>query len=175
MTDMTVYAGGGFGDAGLDRASPSLRARIAAADAEYEREALVEERAAQALRAIDEEARIRLSIRMAQDRGEVVSVRQAYADGGVGRTPREVIEYMSAAADVDDQRLEAQRRAAVAKLNLEWYGQHSVDTSAPTQAEQSDEVTMRAKATAYRAKQEAERKATARAVRAARMDREGRS
>jgi hypothetical protein len=74
------------------------------------------------------------SVRMAQDRGELVSVHQALRDGGVGRTPQQVVEWMSAQADLQDMREAAQRRKQLNAFEQSMYG----DTTAPTPAQIAD-------------------------------------
>jgi hypothetical protein len=103
MDGDTVRAGGGFRDP-LPDASPRLRAQIQATDAAYAKQAALEEQ--QAAFRLDEarQQAIVTSIRMAEDRGEVVDMRQALRDGGVGRTKAEAVEYFSACADLDDAR-----------------------------------------------------------------------
>ena len=100
----TVFVRGGFGSDYEGEAADSLRARIATADAEYDRQAARERHERDEQAAALREANVVASIRAAQERGELVDVRAAYRDGGVGRTPREAIEYASAMGDVEDMR-----------------------------------------------------------------------
>jgi hypothetical protein len=125
------YEGGGWGNSMLDRMSPATRARVMQADAEYERERAVEER--EAKQRVDElrAQAFRASVQEALDRGELVDMRQAMRDGGVGRTPREAIEYASAQMDMED----ARRAAEVRKAFNEFQGEYYADTSAPTPVE----------------------------------------
>lgn len=123
-----IYMGGGFGGESLERlgASESLRHRIAVADAEYQRQAARDEREMRQLRENAENDRIQLSIRMAQERGEVVDVQKAYRQGGVGRTHQEIIAHASAVQDYEDVRQRAEmERQGVATQDV------SIDTSAP--------------------------------------------
>lgn len=114
----SVYVQGGF-DTDYEGMSDSLRARIAAADYEHERQAQREEAARRARGEQAERDSIALSIRMAQDRGEVVSIRGAYRDGGVGRTPGEAISYASAVADLEDAKQTARWRQALRKAGID--------------------------------------------------------
>lgn len=111
----------GFG-VELPFASESLRARVAQADAAYERESQLEEhRRAQAADEARESA-IQASIVQARARGEVFDLREAMVHGR-GRTPAEAVEYMSAAADLDDARQAAAQRKAFAEFaGHEFYG-----------------------------------------------------
>jgi hypothetical protein len=143
----TIRYGGGWGST-YPNMSPGLQMRIAQADAEYERDGARQERARAELAAIDEEARVRASIEQAIARGEAVDVRRAYRDGGIGRTPREAIEYASAVADVDDMKMEAIRAKAERDFNAAYYGDAAADTSAPIPVDAETQ----ARADAFRAK-----------------------
>jgi hypothetical protein len=104
------YKGGGFGNSLLDGMSPSTRAQVMQADAEHERQAAAAERKAAVRREHLREQAFRASVQAALDRGELVDMRQAMRDGGVGRTPREAIEFASAQMDLEDARQEAEQR-----------------------------------------------------------------
>jgi hypothetical protein len=86
-----------------------LRARLATADAEYEREG---ERAARALRAKAEAAHEQAVLRAAQEIAAAEGVPLRDALRNVGHTPGEFVALRSAIADVEDARLGAQRAAA---------------------------------------------------------------
>lgn len=165
-----VYLGGGFGT-GLDRMSPGLAARVAAADADYDRQSARQERDAQALRAMVEEDRIALSIRMAQDRGEAVDVLQAIRAGGIGRTRVEAITQASAQADAEDARQVAAERAAFRRWQAQQSASTSADLSAPTATEVAEFGQIKARAETYRAKRREEGRLLTRGRRLARMDR----
>lgn len=171
--EQTVMAGGGWGT-NYTRMSPAVQARIAAADREYEAEG---RRQAQERTAAAEAAQNRAmlaSIAAAQDRGEVVDMREAFRNGGVGRTVREAIEYYSAVADVQDMRLAAQARKVQERLNEEWYGEVSADTSAPHPAEVAATEAMIARVTEARKRKREIGKIAAAAVRLDQMKREPR-
>jgi hypothetical protein len=144
----TISYGGGWGTS-YEQMSPSLRARCAVADAAYARQAAAEERARAEIAAVDEETRIRASIEMAIDRGEIFDVRQAYRDGGVGRTRAETVAWASAQSDWQDAR-EARLTAKQVEnlVNESLYG----DTSAPSPAEVAEQEQTAARAEQYRAR-----------------------
>jgi hypothetical protein len=117
------YKGGGFGNSLLDGMSPATRAQVMQADAEYERAAAAAEREAAARRDRLREQGFRASVQAAWDRGELVDMRQAMRDGGVGRTVQEVIEHASVMMDVEDARQEAEQRRVFEKWRAErFYG-----------------------------------------------------
>jgi hypothetical protein len=117
------YEGGGFGNSLLDGMSPSTRAQVMQADAEYDRQAAAAEREAAVRRDRLREQAFRASVQAAWDRGELVDMRQAMRDGGVGRTPQEAIEYASAQMDFQDARQEAEQRRVFEKWRAEqFYG-----------------------------------------------------
>jgi hypothetical protein len=127
------YEGGGFGNSLLDGMSPSTRAQVMQADAEYGRQVAAAEREAAVRREHLREQAFRASVRAAWDRGELVDMRQAMRDGGVGRTPQEAIEYASAQMDLADARQEAEQRRAFEKWRAgQFYG--DVPTPAETVA-----------------------------------------
>jgi hypothetical protein len=167
----TITYGGGWGSS-YPNMSPGLQMRIAAADAQYEREGAAQAQARRERAAVDEEARVRASIEQAIERGEAVDVRRAYADGGVGHEPREFIEYASAVQDVEDARRAAEAAVAFRKYGEQFYGDVSADVSAPTPAEVAEREEMQARAEKYRAKRDARGTAISDARNAARMDRE---
>lgn len=136
MTD-TIRMGGGWGTA-INRMSPVTRARVEAADREYERQALEERRQRAARAAVAEEDRVRASIEMALDRGEAVDIRQAWADGGVGRTKGEALAFYSAQQDVEDARLRRRAAREVEQRGLSYYDDMSADTSAPSESDKAE-------------------------------------
>jgi hypothetical protein len=161
-----VYINGGFGaDALLEGMSPSMRAAVMVADAQFEAKGRRLEAERAQLRQERREAGIGQSIRAAQARGELVDMPKALRDGGVGRTPQEVVEYVSAQMDVEDARLAAQTRQAF----NQWQSQFYIDTSAPTE---SDRVELEAGAARAEARREARGrvKAEARAARRQRAE-----
>jgi hypothetical protein len=105
----SVRVTGGWGSV-YEQMSDSLRARVAAADVDYERQAEREERARRARADAAYEANVRASIELAQQRGELIDVRAAYRQGGVGRTHAEVVSYASALGDLEDAKRNARRR-----------------------------------------------------------------
>jgi hypothetical protein len=129
MSDLSIRMGGGFGDVGLSDMSPRLRARVQAADAEEVRKVAKEERERAFLRDEAREAAIAASVIQAADRGEVFDLQEGLRKG-IGRTPNEAISYMSAMADIQDMRANAERR----KLFNEFEAGFSADMSAPTPA-----------------------------------------
>jgi hypothetical protein len=161
-----ITMGGGFhGSDGPPHASDSFRAALAEADQEYARAAAVAEAEREVRRALWEEDRVTLSVRMAQERGEVVSVREAYRNGGVAHSHADVIAYAGAAMDREDAQLEAEarRRARAiekrlaAEVQAEREG-HYADTSAPTplQVEQGADMQARIDAREVQKKHDAE-------------------
>ena len=128
-----VYEGGGWNNSMLDGMSPATRARVLQADAEYDREVAVEERERKQRAEELRQRAFRASVQAALDRGELVDMRRAMRDGGVGRTPAEVIEHASAQMDMED----ARRAAEVRKAFNEFRGQYYADTSAPSQVPSS--------------------------------------
>jgi hypothetical protein len=125
------YEGGGWNNSQLDNMSPSTRARVLQADAEYAKQAAIEERERKHRAEELREQAFRASVQAALERGELVDMKQAMRDGGVGRTPAEVIAYASRMMDIEDARLAAEQRKAFP----EFQGQYYADTSAPTQVE----------------------------------------
>jgi hypothetical protein len=150
--------------------SEALRARIAVADAQYEAEGARQAQSRAELAAISEQDRIVASIQQAQDRGELVDVREAIRNGGVGRTKEEALAYFSARADIEDARSAGMARKVEREINEQLYG----DTSAPTHAEQAEWAQIQERADKYRAKRRAEGRFIGLARTAARMDRERR-
>jgi hypothetical protein len=110
--------------------SENLRARCDAADAEYERETARQERERQERLAMRRESDVIASIRMAEDRGELIDVRRAYADGGIGRTVSEVVDYASAMADIEDAREVHRQQKAFQAFLLRQSAATSADTTA---------------------------------------------
>lgn len=164
-----VHMGGGFGSS-TDNLSPTLQARIAAADAEYERQSAVEEYEAQLRREIAAEANVHLSIVQAQERGELVDVRKAIRDGGVGHTRQDFLALCAARQDVEDMRAAARQQAAFRKWQAEQ--DTSADTSAPTAVELAEGEVIAGRAANYRRKHRERSEAIVAARTLARMDRE---
>jgi hypothetical protein len=146
-----LYGGGGFGDEGLANASDSLRRRAAEADAEYEREGIRQARQRELETERLREGAIGLSLRMAEERGEALNLRDRLQ--GVGRTKSEALSFYSAVADVED------RKREVATLRrFQAFQQHeqdlsSGDTTAPSEADISELEAMQARAGKFREKQ----------------------
>ncbi|WP_270888626.1 hypothetical protein [Pedococcus sp. 5OH_020] len=149
MTEMRVRAGGGW-NTDYTRMSYSLRSQVESADRAFARETANAERERAARAAAFRDGAVRASIAAALDRGEHVDLRQAWADGGVGRTHAEVLAEASARMDLDDRR-QAWRRAkeGAALSDAEWSEQNSADNSAPDTI--SDEARERAEKRAARA------------------------
>jgi hypothetical protein len=172
MTESTVFVGGGFNGAARAGMSDALALRCAMADASFDRQAVREERARAELAAVDEETRVKASIEMAIDRGEIFNVRQAYRDGGVGRTRAETVAYASSRMDWEDARQAGlQAKWVQDKCNAEWYGDTSADMSAPTPAAVEEAEQTAARAERYRAKRHERSKTIKAARRLARWDR----
>lgn len=164
MSDV-IQMGGGWGTA-IDRMSPTLAARMAAADREYERETQRQERErAERVEAMQARA-IAASVELALDRGEVVNMREAYRDGGVGRTRGEFLSYVSAQQDIEDAKLRRRTAREVEQHGLQYYEDMSADTSAPSESDKAEhQALVKARQAQYRAAGQARhRRAEARAV-----------
>jgi len=137
MTD-TLHYGAGWGAAD-NMMSHAIRARVGAADAQYEREAAAQRRErAERIETAREQA-IRASIEAALERGEVVDIREAIRNGGVGRTRAEIVAYASAQMDREDAILRRQAAKQIAQVGERtFYEQHTGDTSAPAPLTQSE-------------------------------------
>lgn len=164
MSDV-IQMGGGWGTA-VKRMSPQMAARCAAADAEYERERQKENRERAARDAIAEENRIRASIELALDRGEVVNIREAWSNGGIGRTKAETLSYISAVQDREDAKLARRAAKEIEKFGQAYYDSMSADTSAPSESDLAEhQALVKARQAQYRAAGQARnRRAEARAV-----------
>jgi hypothetical protein len=171
MSDL--YLRGGFGG-GTEHLSPSLQARIAAADAAYDRETARQRREAEELQAMRQAAAVDASIRAAIERGEDVDLRRAFRDGGIGHTPAERIAIAAARQDWEDARERARQQAAYRKWLLEQSDNTSADMTAPTAAEKLETEQMAARVAEIRAKRRERSKTIVAARGLARMDREGR-
>ena len=112
----TVYVNGGFNNSTLNGASPAHRQRVLDADREWERQVAVEERELAARKAQLQDQAMRASIQMALDRGEMVDMREALRNGGDGRTHRQIVEHMSAMADLEDAGRDARLRKEFAEF-----------------------------------------------------------
>jgi hypothetical protein len=163
----TVYVRGGFGS-GTDHLSPTLAARVLAADAAHDRQAARDQQAHAERIAARQEADVVLSIRMAQERGEVVDVRKALRDGGVGHERREFVELASARMDVEDAQERAREQARYRKFLAE--GEDYGDTSAPTAAEVAEHEVMVGRAEKFRAGKRERGRLVRNVLAAARMD-----
>jgi hypothetical protein len=172
MSDTIQYGAEWSSAASRERMSPGLQARCAAADFEYERQSAAEARERAARLAQRQEADVVLSIRMAQERGELVDVRKALRDGGVGHTRREFVEMAAARMDLEDAQERGREQARIRKFlaGEDDYG----DSTAPTAAEVVEGEIIAARSAEFRAKR-AERGKILRQSRAlARMDRDSR-
>jgi hypothetical protein len=167
----TIHVRGGWNNSTLDGASPSMRARILQADAEYEAEAAREERARKQRAADQHERAVQASIAAALERGEVFDMRHALQHG-VGRTHREIIEHASAMQDVEDMREAARRRKAFEAFEQRFYGDNTADMSAPTEAEVAEREQTAARAEERRTKRRETSRLLTHAVKLARWDRE---
>ena len=141
----TLHVRGGFADPSIqDMMSPGLRTRIAAAEAELQREAAAEQRARAERAEAFEEASLRAAIVAAIERGEDMNPRKMRGEH-VGRTHGETLAQFSAQQDREDQWREARQRAAWRKLQAEFEEQNYGDTSAPTELELSERAEQDAK------------------------------
>jgi hypothetical protein len=113
---VSVNFRGGFNGACRDQMSPALQARIAAADAEDQAWAMVDQRHREPVAQALEQARMTASVTAAQARGEAVSLLEAARNGGVGRTRAEAVAYYSALGDVQEQREAALQRKAQQRI-----------------------------------------------------------
>jgi hypothetical protein len=144
--------GGGWGNAAYEHMSPGLRMRCLQEDARHAARVAAEEQDLQVRRAAWEERNILASIELAQQRamvtGEWVDPRQAYRDGGVGRTVQEAVQHFSLLQDIEDQQAAAATRRAERELNEQLYGEGITwaDTSAPTEEEKAEAATASARA-----------------------------
>jgi hypothetical protein len=77
------------------------------------------------------ERNVRASIELAQQRGELVDVRAAYRQCGVGRTHAEVVSYASALMDVEDAQRNARRRAALRRAGIDPDSGDELDVPTP--------------------------------------------
>lgn len=119
---------GGWNGEVLRHASPTLRARVQQAEAEFARE-LRQQEALDALEA--EQAahrRLQASVEAAQARGEAIDAARVAREGGLGRTRAEAVAWYSAQADVDDRRREAleqrQMRSLLAEMDEHAVAEH---------------------------------------------------
>jgi hypothetical protein len=165
-----MYRGGGFADSRDGRLPESVAIQVEVAD-ELDRREVEREtrRAVERVREL-EESSIRASIVLAQDRGELVDIRQAYRSGGVGRTVSEARAYFAAQQDLEDARAELLERAEFERWKREQQDGTWADTSAPSEAEVVEAEQTAARARKYRA--ENDLIAVARGL--ARFDRTGR-
>lgn len=151
MSETVLRAGGGWGTAAAFM-SPGVAARVAAADHEYDRQTARQRRERAELLAADEQRRIRASIVEAEARGELVDIRRAIRDGGVGHTPAEFIALVSAQQDREDARRAAIARREIARIGADrFYAENSADTSAPLEADVAADEALLARGRAVRA------------------------
>ena len=143
----TVRVRAGWGSASLVDASPSLRARCAAADAEERREAARLERERSALRAQLEADSIAASCFLAEQRGELLTRQDRL--NGVGRTKAEAIAFYSAQADLEDARIVAARAKRLRELEVEESAAWSGDLTA---GKSPHDLEMGARAAKFRSK-----------------------
>lgn len=165
MSDV-IQMGGGWGTA-VDRMSPQMQARCAAADVEYERQRQEERRERAARAAYHEEQRIRASIELAIDRGEVVNMREAFQNGGVGRTKAEALAHYSAVQDIEDAKLRRRAQREIEAVGItEFYAGYTADTTAPSESDLAEhQALVKAKQAKYEAAGRSwQRRAEARAV-----------
>lgn len=165
MSDV-IRMGGGWGTAAA-RMSPNMQARCAAADAAYARERVAEQRERAQRQAAGADQRIRASIEMALERGELVDIREAYRNGGVGRTPAEAIAYHSALADIEDAKLARRAQREIDQVGvIQFYADTSADTSAPSESDLAEhQAALQAKQAKYEAAARSwQRRAEARAA-----------
>jgi hypothetical protein len=78
---------------------------------------------------------IALSVRMAEERGELVTMQQRMH--GVGRTRQEAIEYFSALQDIEDAKAAARRAKKLRELDLDESQAWSGDVTAMTPEEKA--------------------------------------
>lgn len=134
MTDHVRY-GAGWGTARA-MMSDSMRARVDAADHEYDRQAAHERRERAERAAHQDEMRVRASIQAALDRGELVDIREALRSGGVGRTRAELLAYVSAQQDIEDATARGRARKTIEALGEVGYSEaYTADTSAPDEVD----------------------------------------
>jgi hypothetical protein len=171
MSDTIKYGAEWSSDASRDRMSPALQARCAAADAMYDRQSAAEHREQAERLAARREVDVMLSIRQAQDRGELVDIRKALKDGGVGHTPAEFIALASARSDFEDAQERGREQARIRKFLADGDGSWA-DTSAPTPAEAEEREVMVARAEKFRAGKRERGRMVRNVLAAARMDRE---
>jgi hypothetical protein len=143
-----------------------VRAEVAE-EADYRHAVRVErERADRAERA--QQAAVRASIALAEQRGEVFSTRAALRDG-IEHTPGEFVALASAQQDLEDARAEALEAAEFRRWQKERQAGTWADTSAPSEAEVAEAEQTAARSRTYR--HENDLIAVAREF--ARLDREG--
>ncbi|MFL6164505.1 MAG: hypothetical protein ACJ74U_20095 [Jatrophihabitantaceae bacterium] len=172
MTEMVVFVGGGFGGASRERMSPSLRLRCEMADAAFDQQAARVERERAELRAQDEDKRIRASIELAVDRGEIFDVREAVRNGGIGHTRAEMVALASSRMDWEDARQAGlQAKWVQDKCNEAWYGDTSADTSAPSFEEVQEAAELADRAARITARRRRDTKLIRTAVRLSAMER----
>jgi hypothetical protein len=112
-----------------------LQHRYAAVDAQERQEAARAEREHQILLEQRQADDIALSIRMAEERGELVTMQQRLH--GVGRTCQEAIEYFSALQDIEDAKAAARRAKKLRELDLDESHAWSGDVTAMTPEEKA--------------------------------------
>lgn len=186
MTEQGVSVRAGWGDTRGDRISGPTMGRLAAAEAAEQREQARAERSQSLARAEWQSRSEAASIAAALDRGELFDMRQALAQGGVGRTRAEALSYFSAEQDRQDAQAAARQQAAFRRWQAEQAAAEQADTSAPvvqesaalTAARQDADRAIREREVLRRAGRQAERTAVREAHRgevrlAGRLAREG--
>jgi hypothetical protein len=122
---------GGWADTRHERVSAPTLQRLADAEAQQARADAVAARerelAAEAWRSSQEAA----SIVLAAERGEPLDLRQALAQGGVGRTRAEALAYYSAVQDAEDAQVAARQAAEFRRWQQAQQADNSADTTVP--------------------------------------------
>lgn len=167
------YKSGGFGAGRASLRSDTLRARMQELDAREDQLGRVAEAERRQRAEAQQESNMMASIQLAYDRGELVDMRQALADGGIGRTRGEAIAQASAQMDHEDRRIEAREQAEFRKWRAERAEGTSGDMTAPTAAEAAERDELNARIADHRAQARAQAKTLLLARSLARQDREG--
>lgn len=163
----TVSMSGGF-NRGVDHLSPSLAARVLAADAQHDRAAARVEREREVLLERRREVDIAESVRLAEESGEIVD-RRARRDG-IGHTRQEFVALCSARSDLEDAQERGREAARIRRFlaGEDDYG----DASAPLPSEVAEGEILASRAANYRAKRAERGKILRQARTLSRLDRE---
>jgi hypothetical protein len=117
MSELSISARVGWADdpatSVRERMSPGLRARVAAADVEYDRQG---EREARQRQVRVELAHERAVLEAAREKASQEGIPLTQAMRTVGHTPAEFVALRSAMADVEDARAEAERTRLMRRL-----------------------------------------------------------